>query len=421
MVFLILTIFYHYINSNIPKEEPVHGFPTFTIKDEIVSWIVKGKGPLITQYVRVDEYRKLIHLRIDEQTILSITTKGEHKWRFVSDEDPISNMEIDAGGCLSVSTGKKIISLSPEGLVLWEMETDKQIEALLPARNGLLYTLFKDGGISCFDKNGKRIWNKYFSKESDVHFGGIDIHDRLIVLSQSETVYCLDKSGEILWEITLPEKFRNMPHLGRDASVYVFLDKVYCISPEGQLAWIYNNNDNDYINYITTNDNGVLLSKAGGLTFLDKEGNLIWEYNHNWQPYYHLIEGRDGTIYLGGKDNSLIALNGDCTVKWTRQTEGVLSSNINEDKNGNIYYSIILTDVKTLNYYKYNWQRTWVNYFHYLYMNDSMGRVIFRYGHHGFIEVCYLFEDGSILAGSFEEQCIYMLDPACVKVAKFEN
>jgi outer membrane protein assembly factor BamB len=147
------------------------------------------------------------------------------------------------------------------------------------------------------------------------------------------------------WIFKEGSEFNATPAIGADGTIYVGStdDNFYAINPDGTEKWS--------VNYGTWTASATAIgpdgtiyfsaetSSGGVLIAFDPNGNEKWR---NALPLKAAQGGpaiaADGTIYLGGYEEKMIAYNPDGTEKWSYNAKGPIETVPAIDNNGNLYF-----------------------------------------------------------------------------------
>lgn len=184
------------------------------------------------------------------------------------------------------------------------------------------------------------------------------------------------KTNTLKWKFNLGNFIESSPAIGKDGTIYIGLNKLYAIKPNGLKKWTYNTgtvvscpaigsdgtiyigslNKNFYAITpngfkkwsITTgasinscpaigNDGTIYIgSQDKYLYALNPSGKLKWKCLTAWGITSSPAIGSDGTIYLGSA-NYLYAIKSNGSIKWTFTADGSIESSPAIGKDGTIY------------------------------------------------------------------------------------
>jgi outer membrane protein assembly factor BamB len=147
------------------------------------------------------------------------------------------------------------------------------------------------------------------------------------------------------WVFESGSEFNATPAIGSDGTIYVAStnDTFYAINPDGTEKWS--------ANYGTWTASATAIGPEGTIYFsgetstggvliaFDTNGNEKWR---NSLPLKAAQGGpsvaADGTIYLGGYEEKMIAYNADGSEKWSYNAKGPIETVPAIDNDGNLYF-----------------------------------------------------------------------------------
>lgn len=178
------------------------------------------------------------------------------------------------------------------------------------------------------------ITDKYGFLQESLSSPAINADGTVYIVFANGNVYALDsKTGTMKWEFAAIGKIITTPVVGKDGTVIVGskYGKVYGLNGQtGAKEWEFLESSKIFWS-AAIGDDGTVYIATGRETFValdGKTGSKKWEYNKEdrntfrpnsprWSPP---VIGADGTIYVGGGDDSsgmVYALNGSAgTKKW---------------------------------------------------------------------------------------------------------
>lgn len=183
-----------------------------------------------------------------------------------------------------------------------------------------------------------------------------------LVFGADETVYVggynKDGKGFYALEPTLNNKkwvfepgvdFNSTPAIGSDGTIYVSATNgnIYAINPDGTEKW--------RAVYGTWSATAIAIGVDDQVYFAGENGaeGVLIAYNpaDGTEKWHKTLSSKvnqggpaiapDGTIYLGGYEEKMIAYNPDGTEKWTYTANGAIETVPAIDNEGNIYFGDI--------------------------------------------------------------------------------
>jgi len=180
----------------------------------------------------------------------------------------------------------------------------------------------RNGNLTLVNRNGEQIWGKKI--DEGIH--GISI------LKNGGNVICggkdcklkmLNSLGNVEWEQTIGKSIWSLYADTEGQFIIVGTgDSIAMFTEKGLQLWEYTTNR--AMVGVGASQHGNLIMGCGDeyLYCLDNEGNLIWEKQHS-DSLWDVSTGQDGeTIFIGGWDCKVQALNKEGENSWDFMTEG---------------------------------------------------------------------------------------------------
>jgi len=235
--------------------------------------------------------------------------------------------------------------------IKWQWETDSDVGiSSTPAigPDGNIYVTAAVGGMSylwiaerlfCISPQGSMLWK---SQELDDFGAGDPVigSDGTIYVVGYYTLYAFNPNGTLKWEWTTPEDGDPYPHaqicgptLGPDGTIYTshcgsgaYHRYLFAHNPDGSMKWARDLFDPDIgngISRLTVGRDGVLYGQGTHwvnnciYAFNPDNGALLWQsVGLETSIGGGFAIGSDGTIYIPGSLQGLIAMNSDGTIRW---------------------------------------------------------------------------------------------------------
>jgi outer membrane protein assembly factor BamB len=217
--------------------------------------------------------------------IVALDSYGNEKWSFGTDSLNPKTPSVGADGTLYFGS-------------IWSNEDDSR-------HAGVLYALAPDHKLK---------WKKEF--QGSVGTPLIGPHKTIYLISNS-TLYAIDSSGNTLWSIT---EISDVHAIASDGSVYGSLWSPYnsidigcmvAVSPDGTIEWEAGI-DHEVLSVAIDEDGTIYAEGRNSLHAINPDGSRKWDNPVQGGP----VIGADGTIYVIGDENRLLALNGEGKTIW---------------------------------------------------------------------------------------------------------
>ncbi len=201
-------------------------------------------------------------------TLSAIRPDGSLKWIFDLGSSPGSSPAIDANGNLYVSSGSRLFSLTPDGIVRWifsPLHLSAHFKTPVISADGTVYV----GTNSTFD-------------DTPGNEGNLVGY-----------LYAVNPDGNQYWRFIAVDAIDGGVVIGSDGAVYFgtgnMFNRAYAVNPIGTQKWV--------------------ISMSFGMSM-------------NTSP----VIGNDGTIYWTSRNGKLVALNSDGSEQWSTVLDSWLDS-----------------------------------------------------------------------------------------------
>jgi outer membrane protein assembly factor BamB len=139
----------------------------------------------------------------------------------------------------------KIVAVHREGDVAWELTVPYGDALIAPAAVGLNSVAYFRGtkGVYAALPDGKWAWSKPLESRSTIKSRASDtpvtFPDSTVAVAVGDDIVRFDDKGVVRWRLALPEGHVNARmSAGMDGALFVPTSAgLYCISPEGNVAW----------------------------------------------------------------------------------------------------------------------------------------------------------------------------------------
>lgn len=148
------------------------------------------------------------------------------------------------------------------------------------------------------------------------------------------------------WVFEAGQDFNSTPAVGADGTIYVSStnDNIYAINPDGTEKW--------RAVYGTWAATAIALGEDGTVYFAGENGTegvlIAYDPNTGTEKWRNVLPAKanqggpaiatDGTIYLGGYEEKMIAYNPDGSEKWAYTANGPIETVPAIDNDGNLYF-----------------------------------------------------------------------------------
>lgn len=239
---------------------------------------------------------------------------GNVLWGHVTSEVLRSSPAIASDGTVYAGDyNGNFVAVNTDGSIKWEVDLGSRIKYSSPA-------IANDGTI-------------YIGMEGDNVLHAVNPND-----------------GSIKWSFAVGNYIRATPVVDSSGVIYVASadDYFYAINPDGTEKWktiygdytagtpaIAESVNTIYFSGKTSDNTGHLIA------FNMSDGTIKWDNNSRLLAKTEQggpVVATDGTIYLGGEDNKMIAYNPDGTEKWSFETLDRILAAPALDNDGNLYF-----------------------------------------------------------------------------------
>ncbi len=214
------------------------------------------------------------------------------------------------------SSDKVVYTFNRLGIPIWDTPLGGELEATptIDVSRDLVYVGVSNNNLFAINRaTGTVVWSNRL--DSPISQPGVIIEDKyLLVITTGGTVYYFDLDGEVSSQVLAPkgilsigENIVSAPAL--DAAGYLYL-----ASTTGTIRKFEFRDD------------------------LPSKGQVIWEVNTQSEFYTSPVIGYDGTVYVGGADSTLYALNGqNSSLKWSKKLGAAISTTATINEYGVLY------------------------------------------------------------------------------------
>ena len=266
----------------------------------------------------------------DDGFIHAVNPTGTRRWRSSAVAGYVDGGSVAVGADGTVYAGDDLgflYALNPaNGTLKWKFETGDFIWAAPAiAADGTLYVKSDDGKIYALDADGKLKWQ--FAVPGDTYTSPTVAADGTvyIVSGDNAALHALNPDGTQKWRAPLGATAYASPALGTDGTIYLgnYDGRFFAFRADGTERWHFDTGSplsgsavldaRGYVYFGSYDHKLYALDAATGAKRWDyATGDLI----RSTTP----LLADDGTIYIGGDDGFIHALNGDGTLRRTYAT-----------------------------------------------------------------------------------------------------
>lgn len=162
------------------------------------------------------------------------------------------------------------------------------------------------------------------------------------------TWYAVSPQGTIAWSLELPLASPSVPAIGDDGTLYIdsrtnrpYQGRLIAVDPSGTVRWTLETDPNDGTLTPAIGPDGTIHTAGGDrLTAVTPQGEVLWTFllDDRYFLYSSPAVAADGTIYIGGFDNLLYAINPDGSLRWTFEADDWIGSSPVIGPDGTVYF-----------------------------------------------------------------------------------
>jgi outer membrane protein assembly factor BamB len=208
--------------------------------------------------------------------------------------------------------------------------------------------LSPDGSQALFALKSSSLyaWKYVFEEEGDIKTTpALGMDDSVFIHAPDGCLYSFDSlSGVKKWKSDIYAD--STPVIGKTGIVYTVAagalkerGYLYAVSPDdGNLIWKLQLSDEDMgqCNLAVADDGTIYAVSADSIYAVTPQGELKWKQQFNSTLTAPALD-KDGTIYIGGEDGTLFALNPNGSEKWQYKTSDKMIVAPIIDKEGTVY------------------------------------------------------------------------------------
>ena len=190
--------------------------------------------------------------------------------------------------------------------------------------------------------DGKVVWSiKLWQIKANIGGPAIGPDGTIYVSGMLGNLFAISPKGKIKWHFK--GSINTGAVVGKDSTIYAGGYGIYALQPNGKVKW-HNKNGFFTTRRILLGIDGAIYanSEFSGIIYaFTPDGKLKWQNNcGDRQGISYLSASPDGaTLYVPGKDSTLIALDAETGVeKWSYKMHTCFNSGPSVDSQGNIYF-----------------------------------------------------------------------------------
>jgi len=239
---------------------------------------------------------------IDE--IGNIIVAGEHPYGLVKvysfTQEGVLNWEYSCEGCyegssalatsdslIYINLGHYLTQMDVNGNVNWQFEFNRQIlhsSRLTPnisPEGNYLYVSGYDSALYSINRDGTLNWK--YSVAPYESFGEATLSpdgETIYFISEAGILYAINEDGTEKWQVQLLQSTPISPVVDQQGNIYLYaLNTLYCITPEGSIAWENNELSGNGLGYdgCTIGPDGTInVSTSWGYYAFNPDGTTLW-------------------------------------------------------------------------------------------------------------------------------------------------
>lgn len=251
---------------------------------------------------------------------------------------------IDSNGTIYFGNGEnscsahgELTALNPDGSVRWVRNLTGRVPSS-PAIGKDGSILVTDGNLTAFGPEGQVRW-RYEDGFGPISGSPLIVaNGSILAIVESEGLVCLSWNGTMIW------RSNDTGAFGTPSS-----------SPKGDIL---------FLSKLKTDQNKIVMRS------LSPNGTFSWEYGPFASSVTCPCVASDGTIYIGGEDNCVLAISKDGSLSWRFATVGPVRGVPSFGQNGTI---IVCTGYANSGTDLSHWEEFWSQR---LYVLTSSGAVL---------------------------------------------
>jgi outer membrane protein assembly factor BamB len=292
-----------------------------------VGWRATVAGAVAAPVTTSPDERTLYVTTLAGSVIALAREDGKQRWSLALGERVYSAPLVHDDGTLYVgSDAKKLVAISPEGVVLWQLEVEGEADTSpVFAKDGTI--VFAAGPAVLSVRRGGDVAWRYTAKGKVFTAPAVTESGLVIVGSQDDRVHAIDARGNAAWATSLGADVDGAAVIGDDGSIYVGTDKgeVVRLDASGKIVW--RTPVGGYVRgVLSLARNGDVLAGTYGpvprVVRLTTDGLISGAFSikgtgaKEFGIHGGPLEDADGTLYFGAQDDAAYAIDAEGGLRW---------------------------------------------------------------------------------------------------------
>jgi outer membrane protein assembly factor BamB len=306
-----------------------------------------------------------IYISTDPGRFFAISPSGGLRWTFDAPGGARSAPALASDGTLYLGDESgHLTALRPDGTLLWQQSFGSAIRGTPQLDRDALYVVTKGGEVLRLDLAGAVIWRVALGATGAPALlapGGNSSPGILYVPTAAGDLLALTDAGEQHWRAAIGRPLTSAPVLssaeGADRRILIGDAEGYLNSLDaatGLIRW-----QRKLVQRIESPSlpatsalitapplvgaDGTIYQggRDGTLTAIDRDGEPLWRYDSGSDISISPVFARDGTICIGLYAEELRALDQDGRLRWRAYVRGAVRSLPSADPDGTLYISTV--------------------------------------------------------------------------------
>lgn len=231
--------------------------------------------------------------------------------------------------------GTEIFAVKPDGTMKWKFQSGGTVT--IPAIDTYDRVYFgSDNFLESLSADGKFLWK--YKTDGIVSLPSVGPDGIIYVGDTDHNFYSVDPSGSLKWKFNA-KGITTPASISPQGTIY-FCDSdnyLYALNPDGILKWTYQSTNTGVPPAIGP-DGTLFLIDGAGINAINPHGTKGWNFHPANLTIQSVSVDRTGTIYVGGFENYLYALDSAGNVKWDYKAYGSVNQPV-IGSDGTIYFN----------------------------------------------------------------------------------